>query len=275
MRIAKAIQENSMSINFPDIDPILIHIGPLPIRWYSLAYIAGILIGIQYIKYLSKKSNYSLPKDFFDNFLIFVILGIIIGGRLGYVMIYDPLSYIEDPIKIFKTWTGGMSFHGGLIGFIVSTIIFSKRYKLNHWKIFDMAACAAPIGIFFGRIANFINGELVGRTTDLPWGVVFPGNIIARHPSQLYEALAEGLVLFILMNILFINYKFSKRERTLSGLFCIFYSAGRFFIEFFREPDSSVGYILEYFTMGQVISLLMILVGVYIIKFDPLKKITS
>jgi len=263
-----------MSINFLNIDPILINIGPLPIRWYSIAYIAGILIGISYIKYLSKKANFKLPKDFFDNFLIFIIIGIIIGGRLGYVFIYDPSSFISQPIKILKTWTGGMSFHGGLLGFIVSTIIFSKKYRVNHWKIFDLSACAAPIGIFFGRIANFINGELVGRVTDVSWGVFFPGaGYMARHPSQIYEALTEGIIVFIIMNICFLKYKLFKKERMLSGLFGITYSIGRFVVEFFREPDQSIGYILNHFTMGQIISLLLIALSIVIIKFDPLKKI--
>lgn len=274
MRIAKVIQENKMSINFPNIDPVIINIGPLAIRWYSLAYIAGILIGISYIKYLSKKSSFKPPKDFFDNFLIFIIIGIIVGGRLGYVFIYDPSSFIEQPLNILKTWTGGMSFHGGLFGFTIATIIFSKKYKVNYWKIFDLSACAAPIGIFFGRIANFINAELVGRVTDVSWGVIFPGSgYLARHPSQIYEALIEGLLLFIIMSICFLKYKLFKRERMLTGLFCILYSTGRFIVEFFREPDLSVGYILNYFTMGQIISLMIIILGIIIIKFNIFKRI--
>lgn len=264
-----------MSLKFPDIDPVIMHVGPLAIRWYSLAYIAGILIGIYYIKYLAKKSNFKLNEDFADSFLLFTIFGIIIGGRLGYVVIYNPTLYIAEPLKILKTWDGGMSFHGGLIGFIIATILFARKYKLNHWKILDLASCVAPIGIFLGRISNFINGELFGRITDSPLGMIFPmGGPFPRHPSQIYEALTEGLLLLLIMNILFFKYNFFKKERLLSGVFCVMYSICRLSVEFFREPDQSVGYILNYFTMGQIISILLALFGIALIKFDPLKKLS-
>ena len=261
-------------MNFPNIDPVLIQIGPLAIRWYSLAYIAGIVIGIFYLNFLAKKIKFDLGKNFFDDFLVFSVLGIIVGGRLGYVIIYDLATYCTHPLKILRTWDGGMSFHGGFIGFIIATIIFAKRRRINYWKILDLAACVAPIGIFFGRLANFVNRELVGRITDMPWGIIFPeAGFEPRHPSQIYEALTEGLLLFIIMNILFFKYKLFKKERLLSSMFCILYSVFRFIIESFREPDETVGYIFEYFTMGQIISCIIIIIGLVVIKVDPLKKI--
>jgi len=262
-----------MSINFPNIDPVLIYIGPLPIRWYSIAYMAGILLGIFYINFLAKKSKFTLAKNFIDDFLLFAVFGIIIGGRLGHVFLYDPTKYLMNPIEILYTWEGGMSFHGGFVGFVIATALFARSNKLNPWKILDLAACAAPIGIFFGRLANFVNAELVGRVTNKPWGVVFPNSgILARHPSQIYEALSEGLLLFLILNILFFKYHLFKKDRMLSGAFCILYSVFRLASECFREPDQSIGFIFEYFTMGQVISCITIIFGIIVIKKDILKK---
>jgi phosphatidylglycerol:prolipoprotein diacylglycerol transferase len=249
-----------------NLNPILFHIGPLPIKWYSLAYIAGITLGLCYIKLLANKSKLLLPKKFFDNLFSAVVIGIIVGGRLGHVLFYNPIEYLQNPIEIFKTWNGGMSFHGGLLGAIFGFAWAGKHYKINHWKLLDLAACASPIGIFFGRIANFINGELFGKATELPWGVIFyntGGGLLARHPSQIYEALAEGLLLFLLLNLLFFKYRIYKNTRVLSGLFGIFYSLFRFAIEFFKEPDVESGYILGYFTMGQVLCSLMLIASIF------------
>lgn len=262
-----------MSIKFPNIDPVLINIGPLHIRWYSIAYMAGILLGMFYINFLAKKSKVNLAKNFIDDFLLFAVFGIIIGGRLGHVFLYDPMKYLMAPIEIFYTWEGGMSFHGGFVGFVIATILFAKSRKLDAWKIFDLAACAAPIGIFFGRLANFVNAELVGRVTDKPWGVIFPNSILTRHPSQLYEALSEGLLLFAILNILFFKYNLFKKDRMLSGIFCILYSVFRLISECFREPDQSIGFIFKYFTMGQLISCVIIILGIAVIKKDIFKKI--
>lgn len=254
-------------IEFPSIDPILLQIGPLPIRWYSLAYIAGIVLGVIYIKFLSKKSKLNLGKDFIDDFILYAVIGIIVGGRLGYVLLYGLQRFIYDPIAIFRTWEGGMSFHGGLIGFLIAMILLGKSKKISHWKILDLAACAAPIGIFFGRIANFINGELFGRVSDVYWGMIFPyGGPLPRHPSQLYEALTEGLLLFIVMNIFFFKFQMFKVEKRLSAIFAILYSFFRIIVEFFREPDASIGYILGYLTMGQLVSLAIMMVGISMLR---------
>lgn len=256
-------------IEFPSIDPILLQIGPLPIRWYSLAYIAGIVLGVMYIKFLSKKSKLNLGKDFIDDFILYSIIGIIVGGRLGYVLLYGLQRFIHDPLAIFKTWEGGMSFHGGLIGFLIAMILLGRSKKISHWKILDLAACSAPIGIFFGRIANFINGELFGRVSDIHWGIIFPyGGALPRHPSQLYEALTEGLLLFIIMNIFFFKFQMFKVEKRLSAMFAILYSFFRIVVEFFREPDASIGYILGYLTMGQLVSFAILGIGMSMLRSE-------
>jgi len=251
----------------PNIDPVLIQIGPLAIRWYSLAYIVGILVGIYYMNFLAKKIKLDLGKKFTDDFLVYSILGILIGGRLGYIAIYDPIIFFAEPLLVLEIWKGGMSFHGGFIGFVLATILFSKINHINYWKILDLASCVAPIGIFLGRLANFINRELIGRVTDKPWGVIFPEmGPETRHASQIYEALSEGLLLFIIMNILFFKFQFFKKEKLLSGTFCVLYSIFRFFSEIFREPDENIGYFFGYFTMGQLISCVMLLMGLVIVK---------
>jgi len=250
-----------------DFNPILLYVGPLPIRWYSLAYIAGIVLGLLYIKFLAKKAEVKLPPQFLDSLFCLCVLGIIIGGRLGLVLLYNRVEYFKNPIEIFKTWHGGMSFHGGTIGAIVAIVWTSKYYEINYWKLLDLSACAAPIGIFFGRLANFINGELFGIPTNLPWGIVFLDGEdapIARHPTQIYEALTEGLLLFILLSFFFFKCKAYKRTRMLSALFCIFYSLFRFAIEFLKEPEQQLGYIFNYFTMGQLLSIAMMTFGLAI-----------
>lgn len=254
-------------MKFPNIDPVLIQIGPLPIRWYSLAYIAGLLIGVFYMRFLGKKSKLKLEKDFIDDFILYSIIGIIVGGRLGYVLLYGFTKYARDPIAIFKTWEGGMSFHGGLIGFLVAMILLGRSRKISHWNILDLAACAAPIGIFFGRVANFINGELFGRVTEVPWGVIFPyGGHLPRHPSQLYEAFTEGLLLFVIMNICFFKFQMFKQERRLSAVFAVTYSFFRILVECFREPDASIGYIFGYLTMGQLVSFAIFAIGISMLR---------
>ena len=246
-----------------NFDPVAIQVFSIEIRWYSLAYITGILLGW----ILSKRifiSELNL-KEKFDDFLSYIILAIIIGGRLGYVFFYNFSYYSNNLIDIFKIWQGGMSFHGGLIGVIIASIWFSKKNNQNTFIYLDVVALVAPIGIFFGRIANFINSELYGVETNVSWAVKFiKVDNLYRHPSQLYEACFEGLFLFIIL-LYFRNKGFMKTPGFISGLFLIFYSAFRFLIEFFRVPDEQLGYLFLNLTMGQIISFVFLLIGVYLI----------
>lgn len=246
-----------------NFDPIAFNFFFFGIRWYSLSYIIGILLGWVYIKQILLKDGEL--QSVFDNYLSYLILGIILGGRIGYIIIYNFQYYKESPLEIFFVWQGGMSFHGGLIGIIISTYIFSKVYKKDIYKILDLVALASPIGIFLGRISNFINSELIGRPSDLPWSVVFIRiDDISRHPSQLYEAFFEGLILFAMLNIYFKS-KLNK-PGYVSGIFLIFYSLFRFLIEFTREPDAHIGYFLFGLTIGQIISLTTFLLGLILIN---------
>ena len=246
-----------------NFDPVALEIFSLEIRWYSLAYIIGILLGWV----LSKKifiSDYEL-KEKFDDYLTYLILGIIIGGRLGYVFFYNLKYYSNNLLEIFKIWQGGMSFHGGVIGVIVVSIYFAKIHNHTTFKYLDIVAIVAPIGIFFGRLANFINSELYGLEANLPWAVKFIQiDNVYRHPTQLYEALFEGIVLFIILIILR-SKGLGKIPGFLSGVFLFFYSIFRFLIEFFRVPDEQLGYLLFNLTMGQLISFIFLLIGVYLI----------
>ena len=247
-----------------NFDPVAIQLFSIEIRWYSLAYIAGILAGwILSKKFFIVDSNI---KEKFDDFITYLIIGIIVGGRLGYVVFYNSAYYSNNLVDIFKIWQGGMSFHGGLIGVIAASIWFGKKHNHNPLIYLDIVSFVAPVGIFFGRISNFINSELYGIETTLPWGVKFVqiDNLI-RHPSQLYEAFFEGLILFIIL-IFFKNKGFSKIPGFISGLFLIFYSIFRFSIEFFRVPDEQLGYLFLNLTMGQIISFFFLLIGIYLFK---------
>ena len=253
-----------------NFDPVAIQFFSFEIRWYSLAYIVGILFGW----ILSKKifiSNAEI-KIKFDDYITFLILGIIIGGRLGYIFIYNFSYYLTNLLDIFKIWQGGMSFHGGLIGIIISSIWFAKKNNQNPFNYLDIVSLVAPIGIFFGRIANFINSELYGIETNLPWGVKFiQVDDLYRHPSQLYEALFEGIILFIIL-LYFRNKGLLKTPGIISSLFLIFYSIFRFVIEFFRAPDNQLGYLILNLTMGQIASLIFLLIGILIITNYANKK---
>ena len=246
-----------------NFDPVAFQIFTLEIRWYSLAYIAGILIGW----FLSKKIFISTEKikENFDDYLTYLILGIIIGGRLGYVFFYNFGYYSQNLNEIIMIWQGGMSFHGGLLGVILATFLFAKKNNHNPFEYLDIVALVSPIGIFFGRIANYINSELYGIETKIPWAVKFTKvDDLFRHPSQLYEAALEGLILFIIL--LYFRYKgFLKIPGTISGIFLIFYSFFRFIVEFFRVPDEQLGYLFFNLTMGQIISLIFFIVGIYLI----------
>ena len=256
-----------------NFDPVAIQIFSLEIRWYSLAYIGGILIGWV----LSKKifiSNFQL-KEKFDDFITYLILGIIIGGRLGYVFFYNLNYYFDNFFERFLIWQGGMSFHGGLVGVIFVSYWFAKKNNQNPFEYLDIVSLVAPIGIFFGRIANFINSELYGIETSLPWAVKFTHvDNLFRHPSQLYEAFFEGIVLFIILVILR-NKGFMKIPGLISGLFLIFYSIFRFIIELFRVPDEQLGYLFFNLTMGQIISSIFLIIGIYlfVMKYEQKKNL--
>jgi len=252
-----------------NFDPVLINFGFLSIRWYSLAYIFGILLGVYWGKYLIKKnfSDANLSEQNLDDYVVWAVLSIIVGGRLGYVFFYDFGFYSSNLAEIGKVWNGGMSFHGGLIGIVISSFLFSKKNKIAFWSLTDVLACLSPIGIFLGRISNFINGELVGKPTDVSWSFIFPKyDQIPRHPSQLYEALLEGLFLFFIMN--FLVKKLSKKNGYLSIVFLMSYSSFRIIGEVFREPDQHLGYLYFGLSMGTVLSLLTISFGSFFIIFN-------
>jgi phosphatidylglycerol:prolipoprotein diacylglycerol transferase len=242
-----------------NFDPVAFQIFSLEIRWYSLAYIVGIVLGWIYCK--RKLIKDQLIIDLFDDFISYLIIGIILGGRLGYVLFYNFEYYLENPMEILMVWNGGMSFHGGLLGIVVASKIFSKKYELDQFIFLDLVALSAPIGIFFGRVANFINSELYGTETDLPWSVKFILiDNIKRHPSQLYEAFFEGIVLFFILRYFF-KKQYLNRPGQISGLFLIFYSLFRFLVEFFRLPDQQMGYLILNLSMGQLISIVFLIIG--------------
>ncbi|MDC3071441.1 prolipoprotein diacylglyceryl transferase [Candidatus Pelagibacter sp.] len=245
-----------------NFDPVALQIFSLEIRWYSLSYIIGILIGWFLSKRIFISSNEL--RDKFDDYITYLILGIIIGGRLGYVIFYNFEYYMNNFIDIFKIWQGGMSFHGGLLGIVFVSILFAKKNNHDPFKYLDVVAIVAPIGIFFGRIANFINSELYGIETNLPWGVKFLKiDNLSRHPSQIYEAIFEGIILFFIL-LYFRKKGFMKSPGMISGLFLIFYSIFRLSIEFFRVPDEQLGYLFFNLTLGQIISFLFLLIGTFL-----------
>lgn len=270
-------------MQFPDIDPILVQIGPLAIRWYALAYIAGILIGWRYAVGLLRNTALwthrpaPLTPEQMDDLILWIAIGVIVGGRLGHVFFYTPSMLTEDPLGVFRTWEGGMSFHGGVIGVSIAMIGYALRNKLDLLRIADVVVPAYPIGHFLGRCANFINGELWGRPTDGPLGVVFcndriretfgycPAGDVARHPSQLYEAAFEGLVLFLILRWATHVAKLGNRRGVIAGLFLLFYAIFRIIIENFREPDAGMPNFPLGLTMGMILSMPMILGGLFLI----------
>ena len=259
-----------------NLDPVLIDLGFLQIRWYSLSYIFGILIGWWYGKIVLKKQLVEnierIYSSKYDDLITYIIIGVIIGGRLGYILFYNLNFYLDNILEIFKIWKGGMSFHGGLIGVITGTLIFSNKNNLNYRVYFDTISVVAPIGIFLGRISNFINSELYGTPTQKPWGIVFPNvDLLKRHPSQIYEALLEGIVLFIILNFLVFNKK--NKFGFISCIFLILYGFFRIICEQYREPDEHIGYLLNHLSVGTVLSLGMILFGIlFLLKLHYEKK---
>jgi phosphatidylglycerol---prolipoprotein diacylglyceryl transferase len=259
---------------FPDIDPIAFSIGPLAIHWYGLAYVVGIMLGWFYARRLAGNDSLwpgnasPITKAQLDDFVVWAALGIVLGGRIGYILFYDMQAVIESPIRAIQIWNGGMSFHGGITGTTLAMILFARKNNIPIWSLFDIVAGVVPIGLFFGRIANFINGELWGRLADVPWAVVFPsGGPFARHPSQLYEAGLEGIVLLSVLAILIYGFRALKSPGLISGVFVCGYALSRIFVEFFREPDAQLGYLLGtgWLTMGMVLSFPMILLGLWAI----------
>ena len=243
-----------------NFDPVAFQIISFEIRWYSLAYIAGIIIGWMLCKKIFiQKSDIN---EKFDDYITYLVIGMIIGGRLGYIIFYNFSYYINNFFDIFKVWEGGMSFHGGLIGIIIASILFTKKHNQDSFLYMDLVSLVAPIGIFFGRLANFINSELYGTPTDIPWAVTFiQVDNLSRHPSQLYEAILEGIILFIIL-MYFKNKDYLKKPGLISGLFLIFYSIFRFFIEFVRVPDEQLGHLIFELSMGQIISLIFFVIGI-------------
>jgi phosphatidylglycerol---prolipoprotein diacylglyceryl transferase len=252
-------------LSYPHIDPVIVQIGPLAVRWYGMMYLLGFGSARFLVGSRVKASRVSVTTDEIDSLFVYLILGLVLGARLGYVVFYDLSASIKNPIEIFSIWHGGMSFHGGLIGSIIAGMIFTRKYKKNFWELSDLVIVTAPIGLGLGRLGNFINGELYGRVTSMPWGMVFPGGgPLPRHPSQIYEFILEGVVLFL---ILWSISGKGLRPGMVTASFIICYGLFRFIAEFFREPDPQIGFILGIFTMGQVLSVLMMVFGVVIFLY--------
>ena len=244
-----------------NLDPVAISLFSFEIKWYSLSYIFGIVFGWIYCKRKLIYNNQYISK-YFDDLLTYIILGVVIGGRLGYIIFYNPLYFLQYPLEIFMIWNGGMSFHGGLVGVVVATYLFSKTKLIDQFLFLDVISMASPIGLFLGRIANFVNSELYGRPSDILWSVKFIKiDSLSRHPSQIYEAIFEGIVLFILLNFTFKKF-YLKGPGLISALFLIFYSFFRFFIEFTREPDPQIGFIILNLSLGQILSMVLFLLGI-------------
>jgi phosphatidylglycerol:prolipoprotein diacylglycerol transferase len=264
-----------LAIPFPNIDPVAVPLGPLSIKWYGLAYVTGLLLGWLYIKRLLARGELwpqaaaPFAQRDTDDLLIYVAAGVLLGGRLGHVLFYEPLHYLQYPLDVLAVWRGGMAFHGGLIGSIVGIVLFARRVKANPWSVLDACAAAVPIGLFFGRIANFINGELWGRATTVPWAMVFPDPMaggLERHPSQLYEALFEGLVLFTLLWWMSHRMAALHRPGMVAGTFLIGYGLARSFCELFREPNAGHFLNLGPLTAGIFYSIPMIVAGALILR---------
>jgi phosphatidylglycerol:prolipoprotein diacylglycerol transferase len=255
----------TFALVFPQIDPVAVAVGPFAIRWYALAYVVGILLGWAWAVRLGKTPPL-VAKLALDDFVMWATLGIVLGGRLGYVLFYKPLYFLQNPIEILIVWQGGMAFHGGFLGVMTAVLLFARRRGIPLFVIGDLVACAAPIGLFFGRIANFVNGELWGRVSDVPWAMVFPGaGPDPRHPSQLYQAGLEGLALFVVMSLV-VWAGGRRRPGLLIGIFLIGYGVARVVGEFFRQPDAHLGFLFAGATMGQLLSLPMLLVGMWFVR---------
>jgi len=263
---------DAAAVPFPDFDPILVQLGPFAIRWYALAYVAGILLGWRYVAGLVRKQALWARRpapatvEQIDDLILWITLGVIVGGRLGHVLFYTPSVIWTDPLEILKVWHGGMSFHGGAIGVFLAILLFCRGARLDFFRVGDLVTACAPIGLFFGRIANFINGELWGRPTDVPWGIIFPNaGPLPRHPSQLYEAALEGLVLFLVLRWATHGAKLLNRRGVVGGIFLLGYALSRIILENVREPDSYMPDFPLGLTMGMMLSAPMLLAGLWLI----------
>lgn len=261
-------------MQFPQIDPVFLSIGPLQFRWYGLMYVLAFVATYLILRSETRRKKLPLTNDDVADMVFFGAMGVVLGGRLGYILFYNPGFYLTHPLRVFAVWEGGMSFHGGFLGVICAFVIYARRKNIPFFTLIDMAALCAPVGLGLGRIGNFINGELYGRQTDVPWGIIFPGGgDVPRHPSQLYEAFLEGLVLFVLV-------RFASRRSPATGVagwaFVAGYGLFRFIVEFFRQPDDNLGYLVAFFSMGQLLSLPMFLLGSFMVIRLVLKhKITT
>ncbi len=252
-----------MLLIHPSIDPVIVSFGVIQIRWYGIAYVLGFLLGIYLIKQINLGYQKRIKNKQIDDFFIWSVIGVILGGRIGYVLFYQTATILTDPINILFIWKGGMSFHGGLIGIIISIFLFSKKYSIDFFQLSDLVSSVAPIGLFFGRLANFINVELYGRVTDFPLAMIYPSiDQAPRHPSQLYEAFFEGVVLFIILRHCNKKNYSQNNFGFITSLFLILYGIFRFLIEFLREPDAHIGLIFNSITMGQLLSVPLVIIGV-------------
>lgn len=251
------------ALTFPQLDPVAISIGPIALRWYALSYMAGLLLAWWYCRTIAKRPESRAKVEVIDDLVAWATLGVVLGGRLGYILFYKPGHYLANPEQVLYLWEGGMSFHGGLIGVLLAIGWVAHRHKLRYFELADIVGCATPIGLFLGRLANFVNGELYGRVTSVSWGMVFPnGGPDPRHPSQLYQAFLEGICVFVLLWI-FLRAGRLRQPGFLSGLFLLGYGSARIIGEFFREPDAHLGFILGPVTMGQLLSLPMVAIGIW------------
>lgn len=260
-------------LNFPNIDPVVVRIGPFAVHWYALAYIAGLIFASWYMKRLVSnpdlwgpaKPSMSVPQV--DEFFIWSVLGVVLGGRIGYVLFYKPLFFLAHPADIFRLWDGGMSFHGGFLGVVLASLVYGRRIGTGLDRMLDLGAASVPVGLGLGRLANFINGELWGRASEMPWAVVFPADELglARHPSQIYEAVLEGVVLFVLVRIATHHFRALRFAGRASGIFALWYGVARIISEFFREPDAHLGYFLGFITMGMILSLPLCAIGLWLL----------
>ena len=260
-----------MLLIHPSIDPVIVSFGVIQIRWYGIAYVLGFLLGIYLIKQINQGYQKRIKNKQIDDFFIWSVIGVILGGRIGYVLFYQTATILTDPINILFIWKGGMSFHGGLIGIIISIFLFSKKYSIDFFLLSDLVSSVAPVGLFFGRLANFINVELYGRVTDFPLAMIYPSiDQAPRHPSQLYEAFFEGVVLFIILRHCNKKNYSQNNFGFITSLFLILYGIFRFLIEFLREPDAHIGLIFNSITMGQLLSVPLIIlgVGIYLKKYS-------
>jgi phosphatidylglycerol---prolipoprotein diacylglyceryl transferase len=257
-------------IPFPDIDPVIVHLGPFAVRWYALAYIAGLLFAMWYMKRLVSTPRLwaggvpSASPEQIDNMFLWALAGVVLGGRVGYLMFYGWEKVAADPLYVFRTWEGGMSFHGGFFGVILMTFIYARLQGLRLDRLLDLGAASTAVGLGLGRLANFINGELYGRETYLPWAFVFPNDLtgLPRHPSQLYEFFLEGVVLFTVINYAVYRYRILTKPGRAAGLYALIYGLSRILVEFVREPDAQLGYFGGFVTMGMILSLPLLAIGI-------------